>query len=84
MLHQLFTLRDNKACVYHGPFKAVNQEVFLRELQTIKGSDSIFGKHPEDFSIYHLGSFDDSTAVVNTSPAVHIINLIDLFGENNV
>ena len=80
MRHQLFVIRDNKAAVYHGPFKAVNQEVFLREIATVKGSDSIFGKHPEDFGVYCVGSFDDSSAIFEPVPPVHIANLIDLFG----
>lgn len=80
MKTELYLLRDNKACVYAGPFKAVNREVFLRELATLKNADNMYAKHPEDFGIYYAGKFDDSNGTFETVPPEHITNLIDVFG----
>jgi len=82
--HKLFLIRDNKAEFYLGPYKAVNESVFLREIKTLKNSDTQFGKHPEDYSVYMSGEFDDYIGAVVPMPPVHLINLIDVFGDENV
>lgn len=77
----MFALKDTKAEVYHGPYTAVNENVFLRDLASLEGSDTQFAKHPADFAVYRLGTIDDSTGVIDSCPPVHIINLDDLFGS---
>lgn len=80
MKTDLYLLRDNKAAVYSGPFKAVNREVFLREIATLRGGETMYAKHPEDFGLYFCGRFDDSTGTFENVPPEHIANLIDVFG----
>lgn len=80
MKTEMYLLRDNKAAVYAGPFKAVNREVFFRELATLKNSDNMYAKHPEDFGVYFCGTFDDAHGTFETIPPEHLANLIDIFG----
>lgn len=81
MIKQMFLIKDTKAEVYSGPFTSVNLRTFERECATLKGSDTQFGKHPQDFAIYTCGSVNDSTGVIESTPPVHVINMDDLFNS---
>lgn len=69
---QVFSIFDKKALVYNTPFFAVNDRVAVRSLCDLcSDSRSFVSKHPEDYALYFLGSFDDSTGVVApTTPSV--------------
>lgn len=79
MIKHLFLLKDTKAEIYHGPYSSLNAQVYLRDLSTLKDSDTQFSKHPSDFAVYSCGTLNDSTGVVEPTPPVHMINLDDLF-----
>lgn len=65
---------DQKARVYLTPFYVTHIAVGVRAFSdAAKLPDHQVCKHPEDFTLYHLGSFNDETA--DYSPFAHPINL---------
>lgn len=65
MILQVFTIRDRSADVYDRPFFAVSIGVAIRSFTdevNRNGADNMMFKHPEDFDLYHLGEYDDSSA----------------------
>lgn len=60
---EIFAVHDSKADAYITPFfqPKVNQakRVFQNASQDIKHA---FGRNPEDYTLFHLGSWDDDTA----------------------
>jgi len=65
MKYVVVTVRDRTADVFGQPFfvARVGQAIrsFADEVNNAS-SDSAIAKHPEDFDLYELGSFDDETA----------------------
>lgn len=60
---QVFCVRDAKAEAYLPPFFLPKAAMALRTFTTCCNSDSHqFGEDPEDFTLWHLGEFDDETA----------------------
>lgn len=64
MKYIVVSVRDRAADAYGRPFfvAALGQAIrsFTDEVNK-KGPDNTIGSHPEDFDLYHLGTFDDAT-----------------------
>lgn len=84
MIKHIFLIKDTKAEVYSGPFTSINLQTFQRECATLRGLDTQFGKHPQDFAIYSVGTINDGTGVISSTPPEHVINMDDLFNSERV
>lgn len=75
----IFSLYDTKGAVHSRPLFAVNQQTFERELMAaVNEPQSIYCKHAADFSAFHLGTFDDSSAKMELLPQpAHLYNLLE-------
>ena len=63
MITQMYVIFDSKAQCYNKPFSLLNDEVALRAATDLRNSpDTEPNRHPEDFSMFHIGSYDDTTA----------------------
>lgn len=62
MLINIFTVYDSKAAAYLPPFYEQSIGSALRSFgDTCKNEEHVFNKHSEDFTLFHLGVFDDQT-----------------------
>lgn len=62
MISQIMSVRDSKTEVFSQPMFFVTKGVALRAfMDEVQRAGSDVSKHPEDFSFWHLGSFDDTT-----------------------
>ena len=74
MIHQMFTIFDSKAEVYNKPFYFINETVAIRAAyDLIQAGDSEIAKHPEDFTMFHMGEFDDTSATFNLKEAKTVL-----------
>jgi len=63
MLHKIFCIHDAKASAYLPPFILPRAEMAQRTFgDCINSSDHQFGAHPEDYTLFVLGVWDDETA----------------------
>lgn len=63
---KMFTILDAKAEAYLQPFFAQTEGVAIRMVQsTLEKGDSNFSKYPDDFSMFLIGTYDDSNAEVH-------------------
>ena len=63
MLLHLYCVFDVKSGVYDRPFCSVSDGVALRSFTDIcLDADHPVGMHPEDYSLYWLGAFNDNDA----------------------
>lgn len=71
---QIFAVYDKKALAYNNPFYYHQKGQALRGFEdAINDTQSPFSKHPEDFSLFHLGEFNDTTGVITPLPnPVHV------------
>ena len=71
MIKSVFSVCDKKAEKY-GPLQLVDSPaVFTRELDDYvrREPDSVLAQHPEDFTVFCVGSFDDETGKLTSFAA---------------
>ncbi len=65
MKHQMFVIYDSKANAYMQPWfltqTAMAQRAFM---DCVNDKKHNFGMHPEDYTLFNIGTFDDSNANV--------------------
>ncbi len=58
-----FTIYDEKAECFAHPFFVSAIGIATRMLATwVSKTDSMIGQHPEDFTLYHVGTWNDNEA----------------------
>ena len=66
MIYKIYSVYDSKAEAYMQPSFMSAKGAALRSFtDAVNDSSHIFGKHPEDYSLFELGSFDDCSASFN-------------------
>lgn len=62
-------VRDAALNAYMQPFFSPSTGGATRAfVDAVKSDDSPMFKHPEDYELFHLGDYDDETAIVNANP----------------
>lgn len=80
MLHKLFAIRDSKGEMYTPPFCKATFGLAEREFSELANNpQSQIGKHPEDFDLYQLGDYEDTTGKLQLldSPQ-HLVKAVNL------
>lgn len=63
MKTQVLCAYDSKARTFMAPFFVSHIDVGVRAFaHVVNGGEGAVGQSPEDFTLWHLGSFDDDTA----------------------
>jgi len=61
---RIYSIYDKAAQYYNRPFYAHNDAVALRSFRALRlDYESEIHRHPEDFSLFYLGTFDDSSGL---------------------
>lgn len=85
MLHIAFTIYDEKAEVFLAPFFVPTIGLATRAFTDCINSDSHqFAKHPQDYTLFQLASFDDSDASFTQSPKKSMGNGVEYVDPNHV
>lgn len=62
MIQNVFAIYDQKANAYLTPFFLPTAAMAVRVFSDcVNSDDHQFGKHPNDYTLWHLGTFDDVT-----------------------
>lgn len=82
MLLQVVVLRDSAIDAFGTPYFVTHLGSATRGLgDAVNGgnADLSVSKHPEDFALYHLGSYDDGTGMFELLPTPRqIVRAVDL------
>lgn len=79
MFLNAYALYDIKSQTYGMPFFAVSDPVAVRTAYDgYLMADSTVLRHPEDFTLYRLGLYDDNRGVISGSERVHIVDMVSL------
>lgn len=66
----LYAVFDSASGVYDRPWCALSDGAALRSFTDIAcDADHAIGKHPEHYSLFRLGDFDDNTAEISPEDA---------------
>lgn len=78
MITQIVCTRDIKVGAYAQPVSVATILIAIRSFQDAANDakkDSDISRHPTDFDLYHLGSYNDETAEFNLfDKPQHIMN----------
>ncbi len=65
MNHRIFVVFDSKASAYLPPFFMPEAGQAVRVFSDMCNSpDHAFGKHPEDYTLFEIGTFDDRSCTL--------------------
>lgn len=65
MILKVYSVYDKAAKTYLQPFYSVGKGVAFRMFQdAVNKADTPFHAHPEDYSLYELGAFDDQVGTM--------------------
>lgn len=80
MKFKIFSVFDVKAGAYLPPFFLPETAVAVRCFSDcVNSDDHQFGKHPGDYTLFELGSFDDSVCLVSCTPSpVKVVNGLEV------
>lgn len=63
MIQKIFSVYDSKVEAYMAPFfMAARGQAIRAFVDTATDAASQLGKHPEDFTLFELGEYDDANA----------------------
>jgi len=67
VIHQLFVIHDKKSKVFSSPQISPSPAAYLRGLEMdIKANPkSTLALYPDDFEIFHLGTYDSTTSFID-------------------
>ncbi len=66
MIHRMFAIFDAKALAYLPPFVLPEVGMALRTFgDCVNSDDHQFGAHPEDYTLFNIGSYDDKTGLIS-------------------
>lgn len=67
MIYQIVSIRDKALEAFMRPFFTPAVNAAVRDFQdSIKDTQIPMHKHPEHYSLWHLGEFDDSTGLLRS------------------
>lgn len=74
----VFTVFDSAAVAYLQPFFARSEGEAIRMFSTAASSeDHQFARHAADYTLFKIGTFEDSTGQVESHPPVSLGNALD-------
>jgi len=85
MKHKIFTVFDSKAKAYLTPFFLHEEGMAIRVFSDcINDATHMFGKHPEDYTLFMQGSWSDDKAEFLTKSPIAISNGIELLNPEKL
>lgn len=77
---KMYSIRDAKGEIYHPPFfKNTHGEAERDFTQLVRDPKTQPGQFPEDFDLYHLGTYDNQTGkLASLDSPQHMIKAIDV------
>lgn len=91
MKTSMFSVFDVKAAAYGTPFFMPREEMAIRAfadgVNEVGNPNNQWAKHPEDFTLFFIGTFDDELAVIDSlhpRPLVSAAGVKSIVGSHPV
>ena len=79
MISYAFTVFDQKAGVYHPPFFQLTAGMAQRTFtDCVNDRSHQFGKHPQDYTLFAIGYFDDNKGHFEATPPETVCNGVEV------
>lgn len=84
MNQQMFVIYDSKLEVYNAPFLCLNEGHAIRQVEKWSKQNQDFHEHPEDFTIFKIGIYEDTTAdITKLTAPIKVIGLWELLPKED-
>ncbi len=78
MKHQMFVIYDSKARAYMQPWFLTQDGMAQRAFSDcVNADDHNFARHPEDYTLFNIGEFDDNDAIIKSHAPISMGNGIE-------
>lgn len=82
MKHQIFSIYDAKANAFNTPVYLPNQAIAERSFKIAANDPTSFiGQCPTDYTLFHLGEWDDDNATSTLNPSPVAIGLASAYKD---
>lgn len=82
MNHGIFSVRDAATETYNTTFTAPTNQAAMRQFQDLSlDTNTNVNKHPDDFILYRVGSWDDDTGTLIPEEPVKLAHARDYHNE---
>ncbi len=79
MKMSLYVIYDSKAQIYNKPFCMQNDQVATRAcIDLVNDPTTDCAKHPTDYALYWIGSYDDENAFIEYNPPEHMLSFHEI------
>lgn len=79
MVLDMFTVHDSQAGAFCTPFFSSNISTAMRSFAFAANDlDQDIGRFPSDFTLYHMGTYDDSNGEITTVPLFKLAHAVTL------
>ena len=81
---KMYSIHDSKGGFYSNPFYARQNGEAIRSFMNAVDDPSpnnLMHRHPADYSLFEIGSFDDLTGVITPIDPKHLCNGVDIQKE---
>ena len=73
-----YAIYDVKAAMYQRPFFAVRDGEATRAfVDAVATKDHPLGQHPEDYTLFRIGAFNDESGLLEASPAERMMTALE-------
>lgn len=84
MILKIFSVYDSKTLAYMTPFFSTTPGSAIRSFSDAAASEgSIVAQHPEDFSLFMIGEFDDKTGAITSHEPHALGNAIEYLSQTD-
>jgi len=74
MITNMYVVYDSKSECYNKPFCLINDKVAFRSAESIvEDKTSEIAKHPEDYTMFRIGTYEDLTAEIELLSSREVI-----------
>jgi len=82
---KMFSIFDSKISAYMNPFFArTSQEAIRMFADAVGNPKQGFCKHPEDYTLFEIGAWDDQTAQIELLPTPHSLGVAVQFVSSDI
>lgn len=83
---KIYSIRDSKGEIYKSPFYKTTHGEAERDFHTIvNNKDTLVAQYPEDFDLYHIGTFDDNNGKIRSlDTPEHIIKAVNCVKKSDL
>lgn len=85
MITKMFSVFDSKAAFYGTPFFMPNEAMAMRAFgDLVNDQNSSIAKHPEDYSLFFMGIFDDNVGTLKEVVPTCLVTASSLLKVNTL